>query len=328
MWWAWLVCQLIRGRFDLVHAMDIDTLIPAALGRIVLDYKLIYDCRDGLGLVLANIHFPVPQTFTALERVFAPMADGLMFPHGDVRVCAAYFGRRTTRRLPIAQILNVPMVEPPSTYRKPTAQPLRINVSGYLSPVRGAFILAEAFGDSPDVVLDIVGEMRYESIQERFAAFSNITLYGRVPYQQALELMDQADLIWLHYDNSLTNVATGSSNKMFESMMLGKPYLASDESWRAKVARRFELGWSLPYGDIEGLRRLVARLNADPSLLVAAGHRGRKCFEKFFTWPQQRARLLCLYRKVLEGGGEADERQFEGWARFIGEPLDLSPGTI
>ena len=33
-WWGWLLWRLIRGRYDLVHTMDIDTLVPSALGSV------------------------------------------------------------------------------------------------------------------------------------------------------------------------------------------------------------------------------------------------------------------------------------------------------
>ncbi|MCD4699923.1 MAG: glycosyltransferase [Phycisphaerae bacterium] len=318
-WWCWVLWQLFRGRFHIVHAMNFGALPPAVAGRMIFGYRLIYDVRDALGLVLANIRWPVPQVFTVLERTLALASDGLVLSQGDIEACTEYFGRRATRTLPTVQVLNVPTVEPPATYRQPVANPLRINVSGYISPVRGAFILTDAFGQRDDVICDIVGEMRYSAIEERLVAMGNANLHGRVPYEKALELMDQADLIWLHYDNSLKSVVVSSTNKMFEAMMLGKPYLTADGCWMAEIAQRFGLGWTLPYGDVDALRRLVEKLNANPSLLVEAGRRGREAFEKHFTWPKQRENLLRLYRYVIEGGpDDITARRHEGWNRFIG----------
>jgi glycosyltransferase involved in cell wall biosynthesis len=297
--------------------MDVDTLVPAAMGKFLKGYGLIYHCRDALGLVMDNVSWPVPQFFSHLDRTFTPTADGMVLTQGDLRASAAFFGRRTTRKVPTVQVLNVPPVRPPGGYRVPTARPVRINYSGYVSPVRGARILVEAFRDRADVAVDIVGDIRYAALQRQFQEMRNATLHGRVPYQRALELMDQADLIWLHYDNSLKNVAIASANKMFEAMMLGKPYLTADGCWMAEVAREFGLGWSLPYGDMDGLVRLVHRLNADPSLLVEAGRRGREAFERYFTWEGQRENIVRLYRAVLEDA-EIPQRDYEGWARFIG----------
>ena len=321
-WWAWLLWQLMRGRFALVHAMDIDTLVPAVAGKMALCYRLIYDSRDALGLSLTNVRFPVPQLFTCLDRLFTLAADGLLWPGGSAKIYAEYFGRRVARRVPVVQVLNVPMAETPSRYRTPTARPLRINMSGAVSPVRGAFVAVEAFGKRTDTVLDIVAAMRYESIREQFEAMSNATLHGRVPYERALELMDQADLIWLHYDTSMKTYMVASANKMFEAMMLGKPYLTTDGTWMAQVANQLGLGWSLPYGDIEGLRRLVEQLNATPSMLVKAGHRGRECFEKYCTWPKQRANMLLLYQHVLHQGDKVAETHVAGWYRFMGTFAD------
>ena len=318
-WWAWLLWRLIRGRFDLVHAMDIATLVPTAAGKALLGYRLIYDSRDPLGLALDNVRWPVPQFFTMLDRLSTPAADGILLSQGDVRACAEFFGRRAAQKVPVVRVLNVPTLPPPSEYRVPTARPLRINYSGYISPVRGAFILAEVVEGRTDVVVDVVGEIRYPQIRQRFEQMANMKLYGRVPYEKALQLMDQADVVWVYYDPALKNAVISSANKMFESMMLSKPYLTTTGSWYGKVARQFGLGWPLPYGDVEKLRGLIERLNADPSLLVEAGRRGREAFVKHFTWPKQRENVLQLYRCVLQGAAAASMRRHKGWKRFIGE---------
>lgn len=318
-WWLWVIWHLIRGRYTAVHAMDIDTLIPSVIAKPFLGYKLIYDCRDGLGLILSNVRAPVPQFFTMLEHVFSPYADGIFFPFGNISLCAPFFGRRARQMLPVVRVLNVPMADAPVQYRTPTARPLRLNVSGYVSPVRGAFILAEAFKERSDVVIDIAGDILYPEIQRQFEQMSNVTLHGRVPYERAMELMDQADIISIYYDISLAVAVNASPNKMFEAMMLGKPYLTADGCWMAEIAEQFGLGWSVPYGDVDALRRLVEKLNANPSLLVEAGQRGREVFGQHFTWPRQRENLLRLYRYVLED--EPDDItpiRHEGWDRFIG----------
>jgi glycosyltransferase involved in cell wall biosynthesis len=317
-WWCWIVRQLARGRFDVVIAMNFDTLPAVAAAKALLGFRLIYDVRDPFGLVLANIRPPVPQAFGALERTLAQAADGMVLSQGDIEVCADYFGRRLARTLPTTQVLNVPTADPPRTFRPPTGRPLRINVSGYISPVRGAFILADAFGGRGDVTCDIVGEMRYPQVEQRFGKMGNATVFGRVDYDKALELMDRSDLIWLHYDNSLKNVAIASANKMFEAMMLGKPYVTADGSWMEQIARTFGLGWSLPYGDVQALQRLVERLNADPSLLVEAGRRGRECFERYFRWSRQRDNMTQLFRHVFGGGPPVPRRPNGRWLRFIG----------
>jgi len=316
-WWAWLSWHLLRGRFTVIHAMNVSALPPALLAKALRACRVIYDLRDALGMVLANVRWPVPQIFRAFESTLASGADGILLSQGNIRPLAEYFGRRVSRTKPVVQMLNVPMIDPPAAYRTPTGRPLRINVSGYISPARGAKTLLEAFAGSDAVVLDIVGEIRYESIRKKLSQMPNATLYGRVPYRRALELMDQADLVWLHYDNSLTNVAIASANKMFEAMMLGKPYLTADGSWMEQVAREHGLGWSVPYGDVEAIRQLIERLNANPGLLVEAGLRGRNCFLQHYAWLRQRANLVALYRYVVGRDPRIGTRPLAGWSLAI-----------
>jgi len=322
-WWAWLLWRLLRGRYALVHTMNVDTLVPTLLGKALAGFRIIYDIRDALGMALSNVRFPVPQFFTMMDRVLSPMVDGLLLSQGDIAACARFFGRRAARRLPVVQVLNVPQDDPPAVYRTPAARPLRVNFSGFISPGRGAFHVIQAFGQRDDVRIDVVGEIRHGSLRKAFEVIGNATLYGRVPHEEAMQLLDLADVVMILYDSALMTTRVCSANKMFESMMLGKPYLGTAGGWPARVAERFGLGWAVPYGDVEALREMAEKLNADPALLAAAGRRGRQCYEKFFTWPRQRANVLALYRHVLGEGPAGPGRACEGWKRFLGTYLDL-----
>jgi glycosyltransferase involved in cell wall biosynthesis len=322
-WWAWLLRQLIAGRYDLVHAIDLEAMIPAAIGKCLGGYRLVYDCRDSLGLVLSNVRAPVPQAFAAMERLFLPAADGMLLTQGALDVCAAYFGRRATRCIPIVQVMNVPPVRTlPAHFRRPTARPLRVLVSGYISPRRGAYLLTDHFANREDVIFDVVGDIRYPDIISRFKSMRNVTFYGLVPYARSLELTDQCDLVWLHYDVSLRNVAIATSNKMFEGMMYGKPYVTSEGSWMGDIAKRLKMGWALPYGDTAGLDLLWRQLNERPELLVQAGLNARAAVERGFNWVLQSGNQVALYRHVL--GRPSSSQACQGWRRFLGVAAEAS----
>ena len=77
LWWAWLIRRFIAGRYDLVHVMNVDCVVPAVISRLVCKHKIVYDIRDAWGMSLSTQRFPLPQVFTALDRVFTPFADGL-----------------------------------------------------------------------------------------------------------------------------------------------------------------------------------------------------------------------------------------------------------
>ena len=175
--------------------------------------------------------------------------------------------------------------------------------------------------------MDVVGGTREERVRKRYAAMDNVSYYDRVPHKRAMELMDQADLVSMLYDPALKVILISSANKMFESMMLGKPYICTPGSFPAQVAARFDLGWAVPYGDAGALGSLIDELRADPSLLIETGRRGRRAYEQNFTWPKQRENLEKLYHHVLQDGTPVAQRRNAGWSRFIGTHAVLSAAS-
>lgn len=321
LWWLWLMRKFIVGRYDLVHVMNLDAMIPAVMSRIVCKHKIVYDIRDAWGLCLTGQMFPIPQIFCMLDRFFTPFADGLLLSQGDVRFCAHFFGRRACQRVPVIQVLNVPQHDMGQNSRIPDATPLTINYSGRISALRAAYVLADGIKGRKDVRMHVYGKLNDPDVRKRLESMDNVEFEGPVEYDKAVDYMDRADLISLLYDPALKVVFISSANKMFEAMMLAKPYICTEGSYPADVAERFKLGWALPYGDISELRSLLDRLVKNPKLLVAAGQNGRAAYEKHFRWEQQRAKLIALY-KYLDGNGDVRPRKHLGWYRFIDASSD------
>ena len=97
LWWIWLLSKFIVGRYDFVHVMNLDTVIPAIFSRVICRHKIVYDIRDAWGLCLTGQPFPIPQIFTMLDRIFTPFVDGLLLSQGSLDVCAEYFGRHMSK---------------------------------------------------------------------------------------------------------------------------------------------------------------------------------------------------------------------------------------
>jgi glycosyltransferase involved in cell wall biosynthesis len=323
-WWAWLLRRLLAERYEIVHVMNLDALIPAVMAKVFRRFKLVYDIRDPWGMILSRHPWLVRQTFTLADRVLSRFADGILLSQGDIGECAAFFGGATARQVPATQVLNVPQKDLGGHWRTAGGRPLRINLSGHLSEKRNARTVLDAVRGRTDVVLDVVGNIRDPELQAELVALSNVVLHGRVPYGQAMELMNQADVVSIMYDAEMQVMRVSSANKMFEAMMLGKPYLASAGCFPGRVAEEFQLGWALPYGDVRALAAWIDAAVANPALLATAGERGRRVYENYFTWSRQQANLIELYRHVL--GQPTQTQSVQGWQRYLGTYSTVGAG--
>lgn len=317
LWWIWLFGQYFKGRFDLIHAMNLEAVVPAIACKPFRKHKVVYDIRDAWGQCLTAKPWPFPQLFTLFDRLVAPFADGILLSQGCLDVCSAFFGRWAARKVPVIQVLNVPQHDRGPDYRPADSQPMKINYSGRLSGLRAAFKLADAVEGRDDVCIDVYGKLSDPDIKTRYEPLANATFDGLVSHEQSLERMDQADLISLFYDPALTVVYIASANKMFEAMMLGKPYLCTKGSYPHRVAEKHGLGWGVDYDDQRALVELIDDLAANPGKRVEAGRRGREAYEQNFRWEHQQANLIQLYR-YLFGDESVTYQEKEGWSKFIG----------
>lgn len=322
-WWKWLKNEFLQNKYDYVHVMNLDCVIPAVRTRRRAGHRIVYDIRDAWGLCLTAKPFPLPQMFTWLDRVFSDRVDGLLLSQGMLDYCARYHGKKAAKTVPVVQVLNVPAEDIGARGYRPagSGESLTLNYSGRISAFRGAYTLPEAIKGTP-WKLHVYGKCPDQAIHEYLAAAEATHIDGIVPLEQSLAWMDAEDLLSLWYDPCMKVVFIASANKMFEAMMLGKPYVCTEGSFPGFVARKFELGWEVPYGDIDAMRTLLKELAAHPERLREAGNNGRRAYEEHFQWHTQKKNMTDLYR-YLEGDMAIQPRPVEGWDKFIGTSLSL-----
>ena len=94
-------------------------------------------------------------------------------------------------------------------------------------------------------------------------------------------------------------------SKIYGIMAAGRPllYIGPDHSTPARHIHRFDSGWHIQPGDIDGLEHLLHHLNENRHLLAEAGARARTAFDQSFDRPIGIARML----EVLEGKASTTE---------------------
>jgi glycosyltransferase involved in cell wall biosynthesis len=321
-WWIWVMRHLLKNRYALVHALNFESAVPCGLLRRLRGYKLVFDVRDAWGQAASDRRFPIPQAFRIAERWAARHTDGLLLSQGRLDMMAGFFGRRVCRKVPTIQVLNVPENDLAGSYLPPPLDRIRLNFSGYISSVRNAGAILELARQRPDVQIDVVGPIRDRALQQEFQKKSNCILYGKVPFEQAMEVMKQCNLVAIMYDANTEVAIVASANKMFESMMMSRPCVASAGGFPGVVAEQLGLGFTVPYKDSEALIALVDRLRGNPGLIEQAARRGREAYCNRFQWVVQKANLLALYAYLLEGQ-VPPFRQVDGWERIIGTTFQM-----
>jgi glycosyltransferase involved in cell wall biosynthesis len=326
--WAWIARAIRDEGHDYLHVMNLDCVIPAVLSKPFLGHKVVYDIRDPWAMALVKVSLPLARVFRTLDRVFASKVDGMLICMGGMNYTARFYGGKAASSVPIIQVLNVPERDVGAADVRETDRGhdgLLVNYSGRLSALRSGHQLVDAVEGLDGVRLHVYGKLNDAVLRDRFEKCDKVDFEGVVPYDVALEYLRRADVTTLIYDPRPPSVRIGTSNKLFESLMLGKPYICTTGTMSAEIAEEHGVGWAVEYGNTDQLRELLAWLRDNPQELIEAGRRGRATYESHFRWELQRKNILDLYRH-LAGDASIVPRAEQGWSKVIGKiftrPLD------
>jgi glycosyltransferase involved in cell wall biosynthesis len=302
MLWFWLVLfgSLLRERFDAVHACDFDTLPPALLAAKLKGKKVIYDIFD-----FYAEGGSVPRTLRPAirfaEKLLMRLADSVIVVD-EVRLPYLPDGVKARAEIvynsPPDMIGRLQVSEFPRVPAKNSE--FRVVYSGNL--IDGRYILetAEAVSRSDGTEMIIAGFGPKEFVDRVIAKASE---YGNVSYigknsslRESLALISTADAVFSLNDPAIPNNKMMSSNKLFETMMLGKPVVVNRGTSMEEKVRTFHCGLVVEDGSLESLAGALRFLREKPSMARQMGENGRRAYEKFYDWKFMTERLAKLYQ--------------------------------
>ncbi len=295
-WQANLLRWLLRHHkeYDRIHACDFDTILPSLLIKFLHKKKIIYDIFDFYADHLRATPEWIKRIIRVVDLWAIGRADALILVD-DARKEQVSSAR--PRHLVV--IYNSPEDQRFQPIDEQRGQPaeLRLAYIGLLQVERGLLEVIEVLRRHPEWALDFAGFGGDEAqILQSAQGMPNVTFHGRVPYQDALALSAQADVLFALYDPQIPNHRYASPNKLFEAMMLGKPIVVARGTNMDRIVKTEQSGLVVEYGDVLALEAALARLAQDRSLRRQLGERARQSYERSYGWHVMEQRLIELYR--------------------------------
>ncbi len=296
--WGWL--RRNRRAYDVIHACDFDTILPALLAKRLWGKRVVYDIFDFYADHLRATPRPLVRAIRRADLGAIDRADALILADDSRREqIRGSAPRRCTVVYNSPEDLRAGLEAPPEA----GDTGLRLCYVGLLQVERGIFELLQVLERRPTWRLDLAGFGGDEAlIRERIAAMPNVTWHGRIPYRQALQLSLAADALFATYDPAIPNHRYASPNKVFEAMMLGKPVIVARDTHMDRLITAANCGLVVPYGEVQALEAALARLEADPGLRRSLGENARRVYESTYSWAEMEKRVLGLYRELLADG--------------------------
>lgn len=287
--------RLFYSKPNIVHACDLDTLVPALIYCKIKRKKLVYDIFDfyAESRYVGKLKTPISQ----LERWACEKCDSVIVVH-EKRIEQLEPVSDNTREK-IEVIYNTP-------------NKIKFNVTnvesnyfcyvGVLQPDRGIKHVINVVKQIPTVSFKYAG---YGSLVNELAMLSsdapNIEFLGRVNYKTALEIEAGTLAIIAFYDSSLGgNNLFAAPNKLFEALMLGKPLITSEGTLLADIVKSEDIGYVIPFGDEELLRKTLLHIINNPIEVEQKGKRARYLYNIKYSADIAKERLLGIYNKIID----------------------------
>jgi glycosyltransferase involved in cell wall biosynthesis len=297
-WQLFLLGWVIRfGRdYEVYHACDFDTILPALFGRLIYGRKVVYDIFDFYADHIRSTPEWIKRIIRWLDHQAVQRADVLILvTEAQLRQLANVKPRRlfiiynTPYDIPDLQLLPLdPAVK------------LRVAYIGILQVERSLFEMIEVMRRQPAWHFDLAGFGGDESlIVSRAQELPNISWHGRTPYPKTLSINRSADVMFSICNPQVPNYRHASANKVFESMMLGKPIIVAHDTNMDLMIEKYQCGLVVTYGNVDELEAALQRLADDPTLRRQLGQNGRKAYDEFYSWEEMERRLHELYASLV-----------------------------
>jgi len=299
---VFLLKKLVQYRkdYDVIHACDFDTVIPAFVIAKLFGKKYVYDIFD-----YYVDAFRVP---TILMRLIESI-DIHMINKSDA-VIIVNESRIEQIKKSAPKYLSIIHNSPDSVISKsqnftplgmdiPLRKKLRFVYVGVLSKSRFLIEIAEIIADFKDAELHIAG---FGDLEGYFMKMSsekeNIFFYGKINYCTTLALTAYGDLVLAIYNPVVPNHRYSSPNKLYEAMLVKKPIIVAEGTGIDEVIQVNNTGFVVAY-DKKSLTTLLEELiQTDPNVFHAMGAKANNLYVEKYSWSIMEERIKSLYMQL------------------------------
>ena len=299
-WWCFALFQLMITKWDIVHAINFDSVPPTVIAAKLKGKLVVYDMLDTyedsivLPKAIRNICIKIDKLFMRLANSVI-LADDMQIEEVD--------------GIPNSKVITV-YDSPPDISQGITLNHRRDDVftlffGGILDPVKALnldkiFTSMESIEGVKIVIAgygDLVGEIEEWSRKMP----DKIQFIGAIDHAEVLERSADADLLFMLRSPILIVNKYICGSKILEAMMCGRPILVNKGTSTASKVYKENCGLVVDANNIEEVKEAIIQLRDNSELCEKLGANARKAYEERYSWDIMEKRLADLYQELTGG---------------------------
>lgn len=295
LFWMWVFIKLCIYRPKIIHACNLDTVLPCFIYKVLFRKKLIFDISDRF----APPYVPNNRSFlfkkycsivSSIEETFAKNSDALLAVWDKIFLT---FNKRPKKCITIMNCCKDRMTHKTSNGHSG----LRLLSSSNVRPARGLETLMEILKELKDTELLITGRIKDKVLFRRINETPNIRYLGLVQQDKFIDLVISCDVMIALYDLYLHPIYNyNMASKILEAMMCGLPIITNIAH---DFVRDTGCGIVVEYGNVEQIKQAIITLRDNPTLRKSMGNSGRRAFLQQYNWTSMEKKLYKIYEELL-----------------------------
>lgn len=292
-----LLIYLLRSRFQLLCAVDLDTMVPVWLAGRLKGAVLVYDAHEYFSEVPEVIRRPaVRRVWEWVARQFIPRMDRC-YTVGPA--LAEIFEKRYGK--PFAVVRNLPRRKAAQVQTHPPSRPVFF-YQGALNEGRGLEALIEVMPSFPHATLWLAGEgdlsQTLRDKVKRSGLESQVRFLGYVRPAELPGLTRQATIGFNLLENKGLSYYYSLANKAFDYIQAGIPSVHMDFPEYRSLQEIYGVFHLVPDLQHETLRAAIKKLLEDKPYADAIRENCRKASAEL-VWEEEEKLLLGVYSHII-----------------------------
>ncbi|MGL4452999.1 MAG: glycosyltransferase family 4 protein [Sarcina sp.] len=287
-----------RDKYDIIHACDFDTILPAVLIAKIFRKKIIYDIFDYYvdAFSVPNI---LKNFIKKIDNTIISIVDGVI-------LCTEMRLNQIKGSNPkkICIIHNSPkelVGEDNKEKISLNKEKIKLVYVGILSKDRFLKEIVDIVAQNENYELYIGGfGILEEEIKIASSKSKNIIYYGKLDYQTTVQLEKACDIMFAIYDPAVPNHYYAAPNKFYESLMLGKPIIMAKNTGMSDIINEYKIGEVIDFNK-KDLENALLKISSRKNKWAEISQRGQLLYKEKYSWEKMELRLYELYREIIKG---------------------------
>lgn len=305
---AHAVRRITRIHPAIVHAHDVDALIPGYIAASLSRAELIYDAHELWAERQHNIiRYPwLRRLVVAFEGLLSRRADAIITVNPSL---ANHLAEQHSIPMPTV-LMHCQEYQPVARndiirqeFGIPPDQRIVI-YAGLMKPGRGLDMLIRAAPYLDDAVIILMGPERIRGELEDLTGELGVQdlVYFRDPVspEEVQHYVASSDVGVMPTQNVDLSYYYGAGNKLFHYLAAGIPAAVSDHPEKRRIVETYGVGVVFDETDPQDIARAINELLNDEETYQAMCQRAREATQETLNWRVESRKLLSLYVQLLE----------------------------